>query len=98
MALIGKREIRHFVQTVAVVCDLCGTRYPAGQRPSVTIERVEGEHYGDCDCREITTVDVCNACFEAKVQPAIEALGGVFRTVPGDDCSDDEEKYREILP
>lgn len=99
MALIGKRVTRAFVQTVAIVCDLCKVRCTAGARPSVTIERIDGMHYGDADCREITTIDICPDCFDGKVRPAIEALGGAFRTLPGDpDGSDERERYVEILP
>ena len=44
-----------------------------------------GDVYPETDTRTAYELDCCDACFMAKVKPAIEALGVKFREWPADE-------------
>ncbi len=63
-------------------CDGCGRnmdRSPWYERNEVTLEAKIGDVYPDGDYRAAYEIDVCGACFLAKVAPALEASGLRFR-------------------
>jgi hypothetical protein len=69
-------------------CDFCrkpvagGSYYSANE---TRVSLVEGDVYPEQDCREVFDIDVCPACFRAKIVPAVEALGVKFRKRAIDD-------------
>jgi hypothetical protein len=79
-------------------CDFCGVdvdKQPSFySRNEATVEMCRGEVYPDSDDREKVYIDICRACFAAKVVPAIEALGVKFHSHDADNYSycDEMEK------
>lgn len=78
-----KMVTRRSAETVRTTCDICGG--PVVERCNEAVDQVEISHrHGDCwgddDVTEITELDCCGKCFVEKVKPAIEAVGGKFRT------------------
>lgn len=75
------------------VCDLCGCDDEARgswhekredryfTRREVTIESTVNESYPECGSKEGVAFDCCPSCFEAKVVPALVALGLKIRDV-----------------
>ena len=75
-----EKTVQAYETTSRCVCDFCGTDYdPEGiggyDRSSVTLEAELGEVYPETDTRTVTGFDCCVPCWEAKVRPALEALG-----------------------
>ncbi len=80
-------------------CDLCGEvrgvlqTDKTGNASEVEIKANIGDCWPEGDDRTTYVVDICPPCFVAKVKPAIEALGIVFRK-----HDTDKEDASEELP
>lgn len=84
------RTVEQRVISTRVTCDGCGgdaDNEPNGwEHNEVNVGAKIGDDYGqDGDCRTVYNVDICAACFKAKVVPALAAIGFVFRERHADD-------------
>jgi hypothetical protein len=63
----------HEVTDSEILCDLCGADVDYNDNPRIEITRRESYPYNDSP--DVTRFDCCGACFDAKVSPALIALG-----------------------
>ena len=70
-------------------CEFCGENLENESRGwhgnEASVEARVGDQYPEVDTRRCYELDVCSACFLAKVKPAIEALGVKFRERDAED-------------